>query len=219
MHVDLTTGQDSFRSSGTNNVRNVSVRLFTATEDGIQPLFIAMQKKLKGFKDSKTILSIPASDRFAINDNTGVWYKTRYEVAPATEILVQYTHKAPTGGFSQETEYLLLRPSPEASLNLIRLELPVHPLSSVPYVFFEGRMDAISDAKDSGCIGLWNEFVGMPAGNDLTDIVDNNMAEDRFFTIVEIEAATTKPNVAQIVSTGGKKKISRIKRSRLINTR
>jgi hypothetical protein len=219
MHVDLTTGQDSFRASGTNNVRNVSVRLFTATEEGIQPLFVAMLKKLKGFKDSKTILSIPASDKFAVNDNTGVWYKTRYEIAPATEILVQYTHKAPTGGFSQSTEYLLLRVSPEAALNLIRLELPAHPLSSVPYVFFEGRMDPLSSAKESGHIKLWNEFVGMPVGNDLTDIVDGNMLEDRFFTVTEIEAASNKPNVAQIVSSGGKKKISRIKRSRRINTR
>jgi hypothetical protein len=221
MFIELTSGSDSFRAQGASPLRNVQVKLFTATDEGIMPLFAAFQKKIKGYKESRVIMNIPATEQFAIHD-AGVWYRNRYEIAPETEIMIEYQHRDRQGGFSTDTEYMLIKTDPNAPLHYVRLALDDHPMSAVPYVFFEGRFHVIHQDDQISNRSDWQKHIGLNADQDVTLIVDCNLSEPgkEFFTVKELEPGVHGTDKPEIVTTeGGKRKIKRIKRARRIKTR
>jgi hypothetical protein len=220
MHIELTSGSDSFRASGHSPLRNVQVRLFTFTDEGIMPLFAAFQKKLKGYKESRVIMNIPATERFQLND-VGQWFRTRYEVASSTEILIEYQHRK-GNGLNTDTEYLLLKTDPNAPLHHVRLTLDPHPLSAVPYIFFEGRFWIVNDDDQISSPEAWAKHIGLDLSEAPVSYIMDNMVsepEDAFFTIKEFEAAVTVVSSPQIVTEDGKRKLKRIKRARRIKTK
>lgn len=220
MHIELTSGQDSFRAQGASPRRNVQVRLFTATNEGVMPLFAAFQKKIKGYKESRVVMNIPATERFAVND-AGAWFRNRYEIASQTEILIEYHHRPPQETFGEETEYLLIKTDAAAPLHYIRLALDPHPLSAVPYVFFEGRFHICTEPDQVSFADEWKRHIGLEKDFDPTLIVDPNVAEpgEAFFDIKVLEAGVTQAAAPQIVTKDGKRKLARIKRARRIKTR
>lgn len=201
------------------------MRLFThVAGEGVIPLFTAFQKKLPGYKESRIIMTMPATEKFAIND-AGQWFKNRYEVAPATELLLEYHHRDPRGGFGTETEYLLLRTNPDAALLHIRLELDFHRLSAVPFVFFEGRFDVITDSAMLANPAAWAKHMGLEVHTGIgpADITDPCLTvgdDEPFFKITELEAAQVQASAGEVViDSKGKRKLRRIKRGRRIVTR
>jgi hypothetical protein len=183
-------------------------------------MFAAYKDKLPGFKKTDTISSIPASDRFGTN-SPGQWFVSRHEVLPRTEILLQYTTRKATG-FQEETEHLLLICDPDAPLYRIRLDLPMHELSSVPNVFFEGRFYLVSDDEQLSpeAIAAWRKHLAhMDEDYQLADILDAAMPpEDRKYHPIMLEREI-KPLAKQIIKTTTKGSITKIRRSRTIRTR
>lgn len=234
MYLQLTTGKDSFRPQGISSRRNVSVQTFVRLsepdEDGrlVVPLFAAFQRKRKGLGETQLVQTIPATSMFSAND-AGQWFVNRHEVTPGTEILIEYRHLNPRGGFGEGREHLLIVADPNAALLRVRLELPYHALSAVPYVFFEGRFSLLKDDSElsKAAKAAWVKFMGVELddgdGNPimLADYMDPAQSvEDQFFHLTELEAAvrqTEKVIVTEDENTG-KQKI-RIRRLRNIKVR
>lgn len=219
MFVELWTGQDSFRAGNGSSRRNVGVQAFTRVGDEIMPLFVPFEKRLKGYKERQLVQTVPATDRFTANE-AGMWFVNRYEIANGTEIMLEYRHKVGTGGFSEETEYLMLVHDTNAALERITLELPQHNLSSVPYVFGEGRFHIITEDTQlpEDAVEVWKHRFSLGDEYHLSDILDPNM-ETQHWGIVELEAAPRVTKKAEVVrDTKGKSRI-RIKRTRNIRVR
>lgn len=220
MFIELWTGKDSFRAQLGSPRRNVGIQAFVRVGDEIMPMFVPYDKKLKGFKERHIVNTVPATDRFTSNE-AGVWFVNRYEVLPGTEILLEYRHKTGSGGFSEETEYLLLLCDEYAPLWRLALELPHHNLSSVPYVFGEGRFHIVNsdDQLTEEAVEVWKHKLGLGGGYHVSDVLDPNMGEEAFWEAHELEAAPKVTKKAEVVrDTGGKTRI-RIKRSRNIRVR
>lgn len=226
MWVQYTTGKDSFRSVGVSPKRNVSVQLYTRTEQvpdqPILPLFAAFQKKLKGFGKTSLVQTIPATSRFSEND-AGQWFVSRSEVAPGTEILIEYRHRS-TRGFGENIEYLLAIADPHSPLWRLRLDLPMHSLSAVPEVFFEGRFLLVTEDKQlpKGSAKTWMKFLGidLEPGTQFADYLDPSMPdEDKAFFYMELEAAPVVQKAIEVVETSEGKTRLRFKRGRKIKVR
>src|SRR6056297_1333426 len=104
MFIELTTGKDSFRQQGHSQRRNTSVSSFVRVEnDGegrqIVPMFAAYQKKLRGFRDTSLMATIPAALSYEPNV-AGQWFRNRHEVLPGTEILLE-NRRRETEGFGE----------------------------------------------------------------------------------------------------------------------
>lgn len=223
MHVELTTGKDSFKARTNNARRNVSVQTWTRVDDDgqgrqIVPLFVAYQTKLRGFRNTKLVNTIPATSNFSAG-LAGEWYVNRHEVLPGTEIMLEYRHREAVG-FGDQTEYMLLIAEDAAPLVQLRLDLPPHDMSAVPHIFFEGRFIVVrEDSELSGPARLaWKDWIGIGDDYDLADMLDANMGDEAFFSTIELEAALKKTTRTEVKSEGGKRRI-KIKRTRQIKTR
>lgn len=223
MHVQITTGKDSFRPYGSSLKRNVSVTSFVRVKDDgegqqVVPIFVAYQKRLPNFKRTDTIQMIPATDRFGQND-AGQWFVNRHEVLPGTEILINYTHRTTQiGGFGQNEEYLLLLCDQSAPLYRIRLDLPPHELSSVPSVFFEGRFKLISNPEvelSPEANKVWTKYLKLDGS--LQDVLDPfYLPEDQAFVYLQLEKANKEGGQVDVkVSVDGRKRV-KINRTRKI---
>lgn len=225
MWVELQTGKDSFRAQQSSPRRNVAVQAFTRVEnDGegrqILPLWQAFTKRLKGFGKQNLMGRIAATEHFAHND-AGQWFKTRFEVAPRTEILLEYRHRG-TSGFAESIEYLLLVADPKAPLWQIRIDLPDHYLSAVPAVFFEGRFEIVDDDAllPTKAIEAWRKPFGFDKGYPLCFYTDAcQPAEDKYFRLIELEARVKATSTVEVKEDADGKKHTRIRRVRNIKVR
>jgi hypothetical protein len=225
LHIELTTGKDSFVRRGTSARRNVSVQTYVRVkQDGegrkVVPLFAAFKNKLPGFGKSDTITSIPASDRFGTNA-PGIWYVSRHEVLPGTEVLVEYTRRQNTG-FQTAVEHMLIVAHPDAPLHRVRLDLPMHELSSVPNVFFEGRFYIVTedDQLPAEAVAAWRKHLAHEDEEyQLSDVLDAcQPPEDRFFFPIVMEREQKKLAKAKVTKTtvGA---VTKIRRGRAIRVR
>lgn len=230
MYVQLTTGHDSFKATGSSRRRNVKVHTWTRVEDDgegkqITPVFAAFQRRLKGFGKTATISNIPATNKFQENVG-GQWFVSRHEILPFTEILIEYRHRNPEpGSFQDEVEYLLLIADQNGPLLRIRLEMPEHEHSAVPQLFFEGRFTVVTDDKQLDKKGreAWGKFLGVEdagPGVQVSDFMDVNMdTTERYFSFIELEAAIpVKRKIVEVEKEDGTTEL-RIKRSRRIKLR
>lgn len=225
MHVQLTTGHDSFRAQNISQTRNVTVTTFVRVKDDgegnqVAPMWLAYQKRLPNFKRSDVIQTFPATDRFGHND-AGQWFLNRYEVLPGTEILIKYEHRNQKGVFASQTEYLLLIADQTAPLWRIRLDLPYHELSAVPTVFFDGRFILVNDPEkqlSKEAIKVWTKFLGLDS--PLQDVLDPfYLPEDQAFVYMQLEKAVKQGGAVDVkVEVDGKKRV-RINRARKIKIR
>jgi hypothetical protein len=189
--------------------------------NSIIPLFAAYQKRIKGFSKTSVISVIPATDKFAMND-AGQWFVNRHEVLPGTEILIEYRHRSPLGGFKENIDYLLLVADPNAPLWQMRIDLPPHFLSNVPAVFFEGRFDLVSDDSqlDKRGLPLWRKHLGGDRSMQVADYMDPSMLpEDQVFKYIELESRVSRSAKVEIEETQGGGTRMRIKRTRRIKVR
>lgn len=225
MYVELTTGKDSFRAQGQSKKRNVNVNtLVRVNDDGegrqIVPVFAAFQKKLKSFRETSMINTIPATQNHG-PEVAGSWYVNRHELKPGTEIMIEYKHRDPNQTFSESTEYLLLRANEQAPLYRCRLELPYHHLSAVPFIFFIGRFEIIKDDEEqleNDAINAWADWLGLDTEEfQVSDVLDPNM-ELPLFVFEELEPAPKTRNKVRKEIVGGTT-VARIKRTRKIKTR
>lgn len=226
MWIQLSTGHDSFLAQNGSPRRNVSVKTFVRVNDdgegnAIIPLFAAYQKRLKGFAKNSVVSVIPATDKFAVND-AGQWFVNRHEVAPGTEILIEYRHRASGGGFKENIDYLMFVADPNAPLWQLRIDLPPHFLSNVPAVFFEGRFDLVKDDSqlDSRGLARWRKHLGAENGLQVADYMDPCMeAEDQVFRYIELESEITQKAKVEVKETSDGGTRLRIKRLRRIKVR
>ena len=223
MYVELTTGKDSFRPQGASRKRNVAVTSFVRVDDNgegkkIIPVFEAYRKKLRGFREQNLVSQIPATAAHGPNVG-GAWYVNRHEVAPNTEILLEYKHRDANSVFGEDTEYLLLVADSTAPLYQIRLDLPPHHLSAVPCLFFVGRFDVVSSDDMLGDVAAWKDYFDLSETEfDVSDILDPN-APEPFFELIQLEAAAKgKTKTKTVVTTDGKKRV-KIQRGRRIRTK
>lgn len=225
MHIELTTGKDSFRAQGSSMRRNVSVQSFVRVEnDGegkqIIPMFAAYQRKLKGFAESTMASTIPATSAHGPNIG-GCWYVNRHEVLPSTEILLEYRVRDNTpGSFGERIEYMMLIADPDAALYQMRLQLPFHHLSAVPYVFFTGRFHMVDSDELLNPAGVprWKDFLNLDKEHHVSDLLDPNQ-EEKFWTFDKLEDAIKRQRrVEQIENEHGKKRL-KIRRTRNVRIR
>ena len=184
----------------------------------IVPLFRGHQLKAKGFGEQHIAGTIPATSMFAHND-VGKWTINRHEVAPGSEIMIEYRHRDPFEAFSEEVEYLLLRVGEHEGLYQIRLTLPEHSLSNVPYVSMEGRFEII-DADDQvsrASLPHWKSFMGLDEDDELSDLLEPNLGWD-FFTAILMEAKVRQTSKNEVVAdkSGGRR--VKIRRKRNVKT-
>lgn len=224
MFIELTTGKDSFRKHGSSQKRNVSVQTYVRVRDDgegrkVVPLFAAYQKKLEGFRDSQLTGTFPATANYEPNI-AGQWFRTRYEIMPGTEILIEY-RSAQTTGFGERIEYLMLVCDENAPLWRIRLDLPHHHLSAVPVVFFEGRFVIVNEDKQLSEYAppIWRDFMGLEDEFDVSDLLDPNQIDERFFVAVQLEAGIKPTKRTSIVEGKDGSKRVKIRRVRRITTR
>ena len=224
MYVDLTTGNDSFKARTNSSRRNVTVQTWTRVEpanDGrvIVPMFQAYQQKYRGFRSTKLVHTIPATENFGAGI-AGTWYLNRSEVMPGTEIMIEYRHREATG-FGEETEHLLLIADENAPLYRIRLDLPPHEMSAVPCIFFEGRFIVVnSDGQlDKKAVAAWQDWIGIAGAEDfdLSDVLDSNMGDDRYFVLHELEGAIKSSIKTTVTASNGERRV-KIRRARKIKT-
>lgn len=223
MYIELTTGKDSFRAQGPSSKRNVSVTSWVRVNDNgegrnVVPVFEAYRRKLKGFREQNLVAQIPATAAHG-PDVGGSWYTNRHEVAPNTEILIEYKHREANSAFGEDTEYLLLIVDPNAPLYRISLDLPYHHLSAVPNLFFEGRFEIVKTDDMLPSPEIWFDYFDIePDDYDVSDILDPN-AETPFFIPQVLEGrqrATAKAKT--VVTTDGKERL-KIRRGRRIKTK
>lgn len=223
MHLDITTGKDSFRATHGSPRRSVAVQAFVRVKDDwegntVIPLFAAYQKKLPGFRDNSLLASIPATTKFQANI-AGNWYNTRYEVRTGTEILLEYRSRK-TSGFAEEVEYALLQADEVAPLWQLRLDLPAHEHSAVPYVFFEGRFTVVSDddALSPQAIQVWRDFFDLEDDIHVSDMMDINHMDAQVWRYILMErgAVKAKPRVIAEKTAKGKTRY-RVRRGRNIS--
>lgn len=225
MFVEFTTGNDSFRAQSGSQRRNVQVNtLVRVPDDGegntVIPLFAAFQKKLKHFRETKLVQTIPATANHG-PEVAGQWYNNRHELRPGTEIMVEYKHRNPAATFSDETEHLLLRINDTAPLYRCRLRLPHHHLSAVPYIFFVGRFEIIKEdgQLSEDALDIWCDWLGLDRNDfDLADILDPNM-EEPYFAFEELEPAPKLRNKVTKKQTKNGRGALQIRRTRKIRTR
>jgi hypothetical protein len=223
MYVELTTGNDSFRAQGGSAKRNCSVKSWVRVADGGQgktvvPLFEAYAKKLRGFKAQNLVQQIPATAAHG-PDVGGSWYVNRHEVLPSTELLLEYQHRDPNSSFGTDTEYLLLVADETAPLVQVRLALPVHHLSAVPYVFFQGRFDVVTNDKVLAKPAVWLDYLHLDAEEfDVSDLLDPNV-EEPFFDVTVLEKGSSNRTKAKtVISADGKERV-KIRRGRRIKVK
>lgn len=225
MWVEIMTGRDSFRAQQSSQKRNVSVQAFARVEnDGegrqIIPLYQCFTKKLKGFGKQALIARLAATEHFAQND-AGEWFKTRFEVAPLTELLIEYRHRA-TSGFKENIDHLLLIADENAPLYQIRIDLPHHYLSSVPHVFIEGRFDIVSDDSmmQPKAIAAWRKHFGVDDEYPLCFYTDPcQPQEDQQFRLIELEPRIVVRSRVEVTKTDDGQKRVHIRRMRNIKVR
>lgn len=225
IHVELTTGRDSFRAQGSSSKRNVAVTAFVRVNDdgegrSIIPLFAAYQKRIKGFREKSLLSAIPATANFAPNA-AGEWFKNRYEVQRGTEILIEYRSRQ-TKGFGEDIEYMLIQMDDDAPLWQLRLDLPYHHISSVPSVFFEGRFELVSEDKQlpDHAVEAWKDYLGLGDEFDLADVLDTNAEEgENVFLKLQLEARVAKQRKTTMVEDAKGGKRVKIRRTRNIKTR
>jgi hypothetical protein len=223
MFIELTTGKDSFRAQGGSAMRNTSVSTFVRVDDDgegrkVVPLFSAYQKKLRGFRDTSLVATMPATSSYdpALS---GTWYRNRHEVLPGTEILIE--HRRRTGqGFSERIEYLMLVADEDAPLYRIRLDLPHHHLSAVPCIFFEGRFTIVEtdDQLPEHAPQIWRDYLGLEPEFDVADLLDPNQ-EEKFYVALVLEAAIKRMKKSTVIEDSDGKKRIKIRRTRKINLR
>lgn len=227
MWCQLSTGRDSFRAQNNPPApkRNVSVSTYVRVKDDgegnqVIPLFAAYQKRLKGFAKTSVVSVIPATTAFAGND-VGQWFVNRHEILPGTEILIEYRHRGSVG-FRENIDYLLLIADPNAPLWQLRIDLPNHPLSNVPAVFFEGRFELLTadNQLDKASVAAWRKFLGAEGDYQLADYMDASMEpEDRVFAYIELEGAVQAKAKVEVRESEDGKTSMRIRRLRKIKVR
>lgn len=231
MWVQFTTGGDSFRAQGNSSRRNVSVQTFVRLQeknkDGrlIVPLFAAYKDKERGFVKSDLIQTIPATSSFAEND-AGIWFVNRHELLPGTEVLIEYRYRT-SRGFSESVDHLLLVVDSNAPLYRLHIDLPIHHLSAVPVVYFEGRFELVKNDKQlsKAAVKAWQDFLGVELEDDkrdpimLSDYMDPSQAlEDQSWVYVELEKGS-KPTVKiETENEDGKSRV-KIRRVRKVKIR
>lgn len=225
MYVELTTGKDSFRAQGGSARRNVQVNTHVRVKDDgegrkVVPVFAAYQKKLRGFKETSMFQTIPATAAHG-PEVAGSWYVNRHEMLPGTEILIEYKHRDPHEQFSDATEYMLLLADNDAPLWRMRLELPRHHLSNVPFVFFQGRFEIIKsdDMLSAASLEVWHDYFALDDDLCVQDVLDPNNPDHKFFVSEELEARVrSRKKVERVETSDGKGRI-KVKRTRAIKTR
>ncbi len=226
MYVELSTGKDSFRAQGNSPKRNVQVNTWVRVKDNgegkkIIPVFEAFKKKLRGYQNTNLIHTIPATEMHG-PEVAGVWYVNRHEFMPNTELLIEYRHRdTGRGSFGEEVEYFMVRVTEEAPLLRVRIELPVHHLSAVPILFFQGRFEVIeADTQlDQSALTVWRDYFNLTEDDDLhvSDNLDVNM-EQRYFQTEELEAGRrSSSKMKKVIDTKGNSRI-KIRRGRRIRT-
>lgn len=222
MWIELTTGADRFPKQGAAARRNCNILTFVRIEDRIVPLFLAFQNKEKGFKDTQLISVIPSTDKFQdAGIDTGTWYVNRHEVKPGTEILIEYRYRASTG-FGESIEHLMVIADPDAPLYRGRIDLPDHPMSSVPNAFFEGRFLAVSDDEQLPQRGreVWHKHFSLSDKHMVADVLDPNQPEEeQVFHLTELEAGVNRVSKAEVKTDAKGNRRTKIKRGRRIRTR
>jgi hypothetical protein len=223
MYVQLSHGKDSLRRQGNSLRRNCEIKLWTLinSEKGFEiiPMYVAYQRKIAGYGDTSIVRDMPATEQFSPTD-AGKWWESRYEVAPMTEILVEYDHYDQSGGLIPNYEYLLLVVDPNAPLWRISVELPPHHLAAVPTVHFEGRFHLVTDEEQLPQRHqlTWRKHLSVPSDAALQDILDPYYeAEDQVFNYQQLEGGKTSKVIVN--KTPSKLGAGRIRRVRNIVTR
>lgn len=185
----------------------------------VVPIFEAFQKKLPGFREQNLVSTFPATQAHGPNIG-GAWYVNRHELAPQTEVLLEYAHRDPHSAFGEETEYLLLVMDPNAPLYQLRLDLPRHHLSAVPYVFFTGRFEIVTSDDQLAEPDVWMDYFDLlgEEGIMVSDILDSNSG-DKFFFAAELEPRMKSTIKVKARVTQDGKKIMKIRRGRRIKTK
>lgn len=182
-------------------------------------MFAAYQNKLKGFRESQLIQTIPATSKFQVNNTAGEWFVNRHEVLAGTEILLEYRKRNPRGGFAEDTAHLLLVMSEEAPLWRLRLDLPVHHNSAVPCIFYEGRFEIVNSDKllPAASIAVWRDYFALDKEFEISDILDPN--QDSLFVAQQLEGRVKGIKAKTTIETtkSGQKRV-RIRRTRRIKT-
>lgn len=184
------------------------------------PLFAAYQRKLKGFKDTSLIATIPATAAHGPNIGGG-WFQNRHEVMPGTEIMLEYRRRDSTpGSFGETVEYTMLIADPHAPLYQMRLQLPHHHLSAVPYVFCTGRFDLLKSDKQlpKHSPQVWKDFLNLDADFDVSDLMDPNQ-EEQFWSYDELEGRVKSTERMERIETSDGTNRIKIRRSRRIKTK
>lgn len=219
----MTTGKDSFRAQGASSKRNVSVKSWVRVADNgegkqVVPIFEAFQKKLREFRDTSMIQTIPATSAHG-PELGGCWYVNRHELAPHTEVLLEYTHRDPDAVFGEETEYFMLIMDPNAPLYQLRLDLPRHHLSAVPHVFFTGRFEIVKADEQLEHPEIWKDYFHLDDPDlEACDLMDFNQ-DERYFFATELEARVKATVKAKTRITSDGKKMLKIRRGRRIKTK
>lgn len=229
MIIEITTGNDSLRSTSVEGRRNCSVRAFTHIHGGtsldpIMPLFVAYKLKLKYFETSSVVRALPPTTLFA-ESSAGRWLTTRNEVKQGTEILMEVTRRDAHGAFSESTAYMLLIASDSAPLIHLTVALPPHPLSAVPSVPWEGRFIVVDDDKllPPDSLAIWRDAhfgLSDSDGGQLSDIFDiMQPVDERVISIQELERAPVKhTKIREGATLRGKTRVI-ISRPRRVKTR
>jgi hypothetical protein len=140
---------------------------------------------------------------------------------PGTEILLEYRRRDNTpGSFGEEVEYNMLIADPNAPLYQMRLELPPHHLSAVPYIFVIGRFDVLkSDSQlPAHSPPVWKDFLNLDEEFEVAHLMDP-LQEQQFWTYDELEGRIKQTErMERVEQKDGKNRI-KIRRSRRIKTR
>lgn len=227
MWIELMTGRDSLRAQQSSPKRNVAVQAYTrVADDGegrkIIPLWQAFSKKLKGFGKQSLISRLAATQHFAQND-AGEWFKTRFEVLPMTEILLEYRHRA-TSGFKENVEHLLLVADENAPLWQVRIDLPQHYLSAVPHAFFEGRFEIFNDDDKLQPVAIqaWAKFMGADMSEPYPLCFYTDPLQDpanQHFRLIQLEERIHVTSRVEVTKTDDGQKRVQIRRTRNIKVR
>lgn len=222
MYVQLSHGKDSLRRQGQSLRRNCEVKLWTLvnSEKGYEviPMYVAFQRKIAGYGDTSIVRDMPATELFSATD-AGKWWESRYEVAPMTEILIEYDHYDQSG-VVPDYEYLLMIVDPNAPLWRISVDLPPHHLSAVPTVHFEGRFHLVTDADQLPATHMkaWHKHLQLDSDMALHDVLDPFYEpEDQVFNYQQLEGGKTSKVI--VSKTPSKLGAGRIRRVRNIVTR
>jgi hypothetical protein len=226
MFVEITTGKDSFRRTpdGIHPARNARILSFVRVDKKVIPLFVAYKDKLKGFKETKIVESIPATTMFS-EFTPGTWFRNRCEVLSGTEILIDYNRRDSNRTFGTRSSHLLLVVDPEAPLYSIRLPLPTHPYSSVPNVFFEGRFRVIdqtaTDTLSDVANDVWLKYLGVDTSDEdglwVGDVLDPSEDDPAFiFNILEKASRSGNSKAAVVMDNRTGKSRVKIRRTRKV---